>query len=146
MEPPQDPPEPPREPPKVQSSLVSFLKKKRGRPSTRATLASDAVEYTKKNSKVAKKNNTVAKPKDTRADSQDKALSSKKKKKKQKSTRTNWGSGKHLEAMKKAVEEWQTHTGRYLDGNGEARSLHVFCNIVGIPYDTFKKYVTSSNN
>eukprot|EP00978_Attheya_sp_CCMP212_P017279 scaffold45987_cov32-Attheya_sp.AAC.6 len=48
--------------------------------------------------------------------------------------------------MKKAVEEWQTHTGRYIDRNGEARSLHVFCNIVGIPYDTFKKYVTSSNN
>jgi hypothetical protein len=58
--------------------------------------------------------------------------------------RTNWGTGKNLEILKVAVDEWKNKTGRYFDSNGEPVTLSRFCNLVSIPYPTFCKYVTEN--
>ncbi len=55
--------------------------------------------------------------------------------------RTNWGTGKNLDILKVAVDEWKNKTCRYFDSNGEPFSLSQFCNLVSIAYPTFCKYV-----
>eukprot|EP00978_Attheya_sp_CCMP212_P031046 scaffold116016_cov35-Attheya_sp.AAC.1 len=57
----------------------------------------------------------------------------------------NWGKGEGLQKMTKAVQEWNEKSGRYFHLNGEDHSLNVFANVVGISYDSFKKYVCSSS-
>jgi hypothetical protein len=53
--------------------------------------------------------------------------------------------GEPLERITKAVNEWNSKTGRYWwDSNGEARLLRAFLSVVNIPYHTLKKYVPSS--
>jgi hypothetical protein len=54
---------------------------------------------------------------------------------------TNWGTGKNLDMLKVAVDEWKNKTCRYFDSNGEPFSLSQFCNLVSIAYPTFCKYV-----
>jgi hypothetical protein len=57
-------------------------------------------------------------------------------------TKTNWADGgKNQERLSNAVHDWMGKKGMALDGNGEVVSLSAFCNIVQIPYNTFKFYV-----
>jgi hypothetical protein len=66
--------------------------------------------------------------------------------KKAKMSRTNWGIGENLLKITRAKEEWISKTGGYLDRNGEARSLTAFAFEAGIPYSTFKKYVSEDQS
>jgi hypothetical protein len=61
---------------------------------------------------------------------------------KTKKARTNWGQGKAKLQLEKAVKEWDEKGEQAFDGNGEPLQLKAFSKVVGIPYDTFKKYVT----
>jgi hypothetical protein len=61
-----------------------------------------------------------------------------------KKRRTNWGTGKNLDMLKVAVDEWKNKTGRYFDSDGEPVSLSQFCNLVSIQYPSFHKYVTEN--
>ena len=62
-----------------------------------------------------------------------------------KKKRTNWGKLEPLTRIEKALEEWDTKTGRALDENDEEVSLAVFSGTVEIPYHPLRKYVTSKN-
>jgi hypothetical protein len=62
-----------------------------------------------------------------------------------KKSRTNWGKGKAKLKFEKAVKEWDEKGEQTLDCNGEPHQLKLFSNLVGIPYDTFKKWVTKDN-
>jgi hypothetical protein len=63
-----------------------------------------------------------------------------------KKSRTNWGKGKAKLKLEKAVKEWDEKGEKILDCNGEPHQLKMFSNLVGIPYDTFKKYVIKDND
>lgn len=58
--------------------------------------------------------------------------------KKAKLSRTNWGIGENLLKISRAKEQWIA--------NGEAGSLTKFACKVGIPYNTFKKYVSKDHS
>ena len=44
--------------------------------------------------------------------------------------------------LRKAVEEWENKSGSALDCDGEEVSMKVYSNLVGIPYESFRKYVS----
>jgi len=46
--------------------------------------------------------------------------------------------------MMSAVNNWEDKTGEALDSNGEELRLRAYSNVVGIPYDTFKKFVPAN--
>eukprot|EP00978_Attheya_sp_CCMP212_P031727 scaffold120920_cov35-Attheya_sp.AAC.1 len=120
-------------------SLSSIFNKvrKRGRPK-KSPLQNDVVISKKSRPKVVA---AIFNPKKRRAEKAPAPIP----KKKSTVSRSNWGKGEGLQMMTKAVQEWNERSGRYFDSNGEDRSLKVFANVVGIPYDSFKKYVCSSS-
>ena len=62
--------------------------------------------------------------------------------KKRNNKRVNWGQGSHKEQMDKAVSDWLDSKGDRIDSDDEGiNSLKLFCGLVNIPYNTFKKYV-----
>ena len=61
---------------------------------------------------------------------------------KKKAPRTNWGVGEAKESMEIAVSDWFGKTGDALDDNDEQYGLAQYSNVVKIPYNTLKKYVT----
>ena len=59
-----------------------------------------------------------------------------------KAPRINWGKGVHRDIMEKALRDWFNKTGYVFDDNGEAiDSWKVYANKVGIPHNTFFKYI-----
>jgi hypothetical protein len=111
-----------------------FKKKRRGRPKKKGNLASDKIVVV--SARGAPKKPPVSKKKPPAVQGQGQPP------KKAKLPRINWGIGENLEKISRAHEEWISKIGRYLDSNGEARSLKEFSFEVGIPYNTFKKYVS----
>lgn len=127
--------------------LTSFFSviRKRGRPKKKGNLASDDIEI-----KVARRGRPSSKSVD--ASKLPKAAPAAKGKRKSPpdgntvpvkppAKRTNWSKGPNKVKLEDALLEWNSKTGRHLDGNGEPRTLFVFSMIVGIPYSTLKKYV-----
>ena len=53
--------------------------------------------------------------------------------------RTNWGKGKELERMTRAVSDWDAKTGEHLEAE-QNMLLTRYAGLVGIPYDTFRQY------
>eukprot|EP00966_Prymnesium_polylepis_P173752 4018858-Prymnesium_polylepis.1 len=58
-----------------------------------------------------------------------------------KANRENYSTGKPLEVMTKAVKDWLEKTGTYQAE--ENMTMPRFCALVGIPHQTFRKYVCS---
>jgi hypothetical protein len=112
--------------------LTDFFKRRRlGRPKKKGNLASDRI--------IVVKRGVDNKPVKHHDASKRKAPPSKVLQVKK--ARANYGSGEGLEKLTAAVTEWNAGTGRALDSNGEKRGLVQFSNVVGIPLDTFRKYV-----
>ena len=118
----------------TQRSMSEFMKKKRGRPKRRATLASATVLPTRakrgrpttereaaKKSRQKAKQNTVPSP----------PLPNTNK-------RVNHSND---ENFIRAVNEWLAKTGRAVDSNGDSINIKDFCSTVGVPYNTFRHYV-----
>ena len=61
-------------------------------------------------------------------------------------TRINWSKGEKKDILNKAVKEWLNKTGRYFYNNGKVRSMADFCSHVGVPYNTFQKYVCTKKS
>jgi hypothetical protein len=118
-------------------SLSSMFHKirKRGRPK-KSPLQNDVVISKKPRQPRAKVVAAMFNPKKRRAEKASAPIPPKK----STAPRSNWGKGEGLQKMTKAVQEWNEKSGRYFESNGEDRSLRVFANVVGIPYDSFKKY------
>ena len=64
-----------------------------------------------------------------------------------KKERTNWQFPDNIKLLRKAVCDWDNKEGMCLDSNGEGiKVLRTYCNIVGIPYNTFSKYVSEKQS
>jgi hypothetical protein len=59
-----------------------------------------------------------------------------------KKARTNWGKSEAKIKLEKAVQEWDEKGKQTFDGNGKQLQLKACLNVVGIPYDAFKKHAT----
>jgi hypothetical protein len=63
-----------------------------------------------------------------------------------KKSRTNWGKRENRTKMEKAINDWVDKSGDIYDNNGEMiDDWKVFANKVGIPPDTFYKYIRPKN-
>ena len=144
---------PPKQPPKTIATakadgntlLTNFFKRGRcGRPNRVANLTGDVIAVARNRRKPGPAPNQPKKPppKTRPATSRPpKATTTK-----IKVQRTNWGVGAAAIKLGKAVTDWDEKIGEALDKNGEKRSLQVFCNVVEIPYNTFKHYVSSEKD
>jgi hypothetical protein len=115
-----------------------------GRPKKSGNLASDKIVFKANNTKKKKKPGPVPKPKPSTTRQKttandDGILLPDAQKPIQK--RTNWAKGENLLKMTSAVKNWEDKTGEALDSNGEKLRLAVYSNVVGIPYNTLKKFV-----
>ena len=67
--------------------------------------------------------------------------------KKKNNERVNWGRGSHKERIDKAVSDWLDSKGDRIGSDYKViNSLKLFCGVVDIPYNTFKKYVGENEN
>jgi len=63
-----------------------------------------------------------------------------------KKTRINWGKGEHRDLLAKAIRDWLNKEGDTIDENGEEiLEAHLFANKLGIPPQTFYKYICMKN-
>ena len=60
--------------------------------------------------------------------------------------RVNWEQGQDSQRISDAIEKWLEGTGLALDKGGNKIKLSSYCQIVGISYKTFLKYVTKDPN
>jgi hypothetical protein len=61
-------------------------------------------------------------------------------------TRTNWGKGENRDKLEKAINDWNNKEGDVYDDNNELiNDSVVFVNKVGIPPQTFSKYILKNN-
>ena len=59
-----------------------------------------------------------------------------------KKTRINWGKGEHRDLLMKAIQDWLNKEGDTIDENSEEiLEAHLFANKLGIPPQTFYKYI-----
>jgi hypothetical protein len=58
-----------------------------------------------------------------------------------KKEQANYSSGEGLEKLTAVINEWNAGIGRALDSNGVKHGIVQVTNMVGIPSDTFRKYV-----
>jgi hypothetical protein len=56
--------------------------------------------------------------------------------------KTKWHFEENQLMLQTAVKEWDNKSGSALDCNGEAVSMTVYSNLVGIQYETFRKYAS----
>ena len=67
--------------------------------------------------------------------------------KKKNNKRVSWGKGSHKEQMDKAVSDWLDSKVYRIDSDDKViDSMKLFCGVVDIPYNTFKKYVGENEN
>lgn len=58
--------------------------------------------------------------------------------------RTNWSKGENLERLQKAVQDWDTKSGLYVQANmGVEPSARRYAKVVGIPFATLSRYIRS---
>jgi hypothetical protein len=63
-----------------------------------------------------------------------------------KKTRINWGKGEHCDWLKKAISDWLKKEGDAINEQGEEIiDVHEFANKLGIPPQTFCKYICMDN-
>ena len=53
----------------------------------------------------------------------------------------NYGQESAKDNLEQAIIEWDTKCGRALVINGEERNMQCFAGVIGIPYNTFQKYL-----
>jgi hypothetical protein len=64
-----------------------------------------------------------------------------------KKTRINWGKGENRNLLAKAIQDWLNKEGDAIDKNGEEiLNAHLFANKLGIPPQTFYKYICTENH
>lgn len=129
--------------------LTNFFtaKRCRGRPKKEGNLPKDSITATlitpslhkQKQSKKCKDTPPPNKPKEKPSEK----IPRKKPSKKAKTPRNqkNWAVEPNLSKLKGVVAEWLEKCGRYFDSNGEACSLIVFSNVIGVPHSTLYHYV-----
>ena len=62
--------------------------------------------------------------------------------KKKNNKRVNCGQGSHKEKIDKSVSDWLDSKGYRINSDYKViKSMKLFCGVVDIPYNTFKKYV-----
>ena len=152
---------PPKQPPKTVAAakadgntlLTDFYKRgRRGRPKRVANLAGDVIAVAQKRRKpgpAPRKKPKKPPPLPNKPPPKTRPATSRPPKAtamKVKVPRTNWSVGNAAINLGKAVTDWDENIGDALDNNGEKRSLQVFCNVVEIPYNTFKQYVCSNKD
>ena len=63
-----------------------------------------------------------------------------------KKTRIKWGKGEHRDLLAKAIQDWLNKEGDTINKNGEEiLGVHLFANKLGIPPQTFYKYICMEN-
>ena len=64
-----------------------------------------------------------------------------------KKTRINWGKGEHCDLLAKSIQDWLKKEGDTINENGEENcNAHEFANKLGIPPQTFCKYICMENH
>jgi len=64
-----------------------------------------------------------------------------------KKTRINWGKGEHRDLLKEAIPDWLKKEGDAINKQGEEiLDVHEFANKLGIPPQTFYKYICTDNS
>jgi hypothetical protein len=147
---------PNKQPPVTAASAVAsgntlltdfFKRKRRGRPKKSGNMASDNITVSKAKRRgpvpAGSNKRKPSPPRDSTTNLENASAQVQPPEMRVVKRRTNWGQGEGKISMEKAVSEWDGKTGRALDSNGEEHTLRVFSGVVGIPYDTLKKYVRS---
>ena len=63
-----------------------------------------------------------------------------------KKTRINWGKGEHRDLLEKAISDWLKKEGDTInEQDEEILDMHEFTNKLGIPPQTFYKYICMKN-
>ncbi len=63
-----------------------------------------------------------------------------------KKTHLNWGKGEHRDLLAKTIQDWLNKEGDAISKNGEEiLKAHLFANKLGIPPQTFYKYICTEN-
>ena len=63
-----------------------------------------------------------------------------------KKTHINWGKGEHPSLLAKAIQDWLNKEGDTINENGEEiLNAHLFADKLGIPLQTFYKYICTEN-
>jgi hypothetical protein len=63
-----------------------------------------------------------------------------------KKTHINWGKREHRDLLAKAIQDWLNKEGDAINKNGEKiLDAHLFANKLGIPPQTFYKYICTKN-